>query len=76
MQNPTLLLLIGLVLCGLAIWEFARAMKTGSVRLRGGALITRERRPGIFWVNVGFDILTFCLGFSLALWSLVRGGLS
>ena len=76
MQNPTILLLIGLVLCGLAIWEFVRAMKTGSVRLRGGARITRERRPAIFWTNLVFDILTFCLGFALALWSLIRGALS
>ncbi len=76
MQNSTILLLFGLVLCGLAISEFARAMKTGSVRLRGGALITRERRPGLFWTNIGFDVVTFCLGFGVALWSVIRGALA
>jgi hypothetical protein len=76
MQNPTVLLLLGLVLCGLAIREFARAMKTGGVRLRGGAMITQERSPRLFWINMGFDIVTFCLGFALAVWSLFRGALS
>lgn len=73
MQNPKILLVSGVVLCGLAIWEFARAIKTGNIKLRGGARITRERSPGIFWTNVAFQIVVFCLGFVLAVWSLSRG---
>ena len=73
MMDPRFLIVVGLILVGLGLLEFAKAMKTGRIKMRGGAHITRERRPGIFWINVGFDIDVACGGAALALWSYTHG---
>lgn len=70
-QKPYLIL-AGLVLLGLALWEFSRAMQTGRVKMRGGARITRSRSPRIFWANIGGHMIVACGGIALVLWGLIR----
>ena len=72
MTKPPFLILAGLTLVGLAILEFSRAMKTGRIKLRGGARITRSRSPRIFWFNVGFQVVVACDGTALVLWGLFQ----
>ena len=68
MTRPNFLILAGLALVGLAVWELYRALTTGSIKLKGGALITRTQSPQIFWFNVAFYAAVACGGGALALW--------
>jgi PIN domain nuclease of toxin-antitoxin system len=43
---------IGVGLFLASIWEIARALRSGRLRLRVST-ITRVRRPGLFWFDVG-----------------------
>jgi hypothetical protein len=43
---------IGLGLFAISIWEIARALKSGRLRLRVST-ISRARRPKLFWFDVG-----------------------
>jgi hypothetical protein len=70
MDKPAFLILVGFVLLALALWEISRTIRTGSVKLRGGALITRGRSPRIYWFNIGFQTVVACGGAALALWGL------
>jgi hypothetical protein len=72
MDKPAFLILVGFVLLALALWEISRTIRTGSVRLRGGASITRSRSPRIYWFNIGFQTVVACGGAALALWGLFR----
>ena len=42
---------IGVGLFGVSVWEIARALKTGQLRLRVSA-VTRAGRPKLFWFDI------------------------
>ena len=52
---------IGVGLVIVSVWEVARALKTGRLRLRV-ASITRETNPGVFWFDVAACAVTAILG--------------
>ena len=73
MTSPGFLVAAGLILLGLGLLEFSRAMTSGSIKLRGGARLRRSHAPRIFWLNIGFDILVASGGLALAAWGLLQG---
>ena len=75
MSKPVFLILGGLVLLGLAAVDFFRAMTTGSIKLRGGALITRSHSPRVFWFNIVGQIVVAVGGAALACWGLSQAWL-
>ncbi|HYV89286.1 MAG TPA: hypothetical protein VFA91_11980 [Candidatus Polarisedimenticolia bacterium] len=52
---------IGFGLVAVSLWEIARALKTGRLRLRISS-ITRESHPGLFWFDVAACGVTAVLG--------------
>ncbi len=52
---------IGFGLVIVSLWEIARALKTGRLRLRVSS-ITRESHPGVFWFDVAACGVTAVLG--------------
>ena len=52
---------IGIGLVIVSLWEIARALKTGRLRLRVSA-ITRQSHPRLFWFDVAACAVTALLG--------------
>jgi hypothetical protein len=74
MSKLQFLIVAGLILLGLGVWEFSRAMRMGGIELRDGTLIARECRPGIFWANTVGQIVVACGGIAPGLWQLTQDG--
>jgi len=56
---------IGAGLVVVSLWEIARALRTGRLRLRVSA-ITRESNPRLFWFDVAACGITAILGLLFA----------
>ena len=56
---------IGIGLVIVSLWEIARALKTGRLRLRASS-ITRESDPRLFWFDIAACGITAVLGLLFA----------
>ncbi len=56
---------IGIGLVIVSLWEIARALKTGRLRLRA-ASVTRANNPRLFWFDVAACGITAVLGLLFA----------
>ena len=61
---------IGIGLVIVSLWEIARALKTGRLRLRVSS-ITRESHPRLFWFDIAACGITAVLGLLFACYFIV-----
>ncbi len=56
---------IGAGLVIVSLWEIARALRTGRLRLRVSS-VTRQGQPGLFWLDIAACGVTAVLGLLFA----------
>jgi hypothetical protein len=56
---------IGVGLVIVSLWEIARALRTGRLRLRVSS-VTRQGQPGLFWLDIAACGVTAVLGLVFA----------
>ena len=56
---------IGIGLVIVSLWEIARALRTGRLRLRVSS-VTRQGQPGLFWLDIAACGVTAVLGLLFA----------
>jgi hypothetical protein len=62
---------LGLALLGTASAGIIDSFLKGSTLTRGGRRISRAKRPGVFWFNVGTLVLVAIAGLAVMAWGAV-----